>query len=400
MFDNIESVEVTGDRAVTVTTKTPWAALPAHLYSSGRVGIIAQAQLDDPETCDSKLIGTGPFELEDWVPGDALTATRNEDYWMTDSAGEPLPYLDRVEYRTFTEPTARTNALLSGELNALHTPTPTEVETLLAEADAGNVEVTRSETGAEVHYVMFNVSKAPFDNLAARQAVGYALDREEMRETVYLGINEIASGPFAPGVMGYLEDTGMPEHDQERAKELVAQYESETGEDFRFTAVILDDEGSMSVAQFVQEQLAQVGIQMDIEPAEQATEIATALGTDWNAMYWRNHPGGDPDTQYVWWRSGMPTNFNKIKDPEVDRLLEAGRVETDPAKRKATYEELNRYFAEQLFSVWTVWTEWVVATSPDVKGVNGIFGADMPDGSAPNEVLATGHYVTGIWIAE
>lgn len=399
VFDNIESVEVTDDRTVVVTTKTPWAAFPAHLYSSGRVGMVAQAQLDD-DSCDTNLIGTGPFELENWVPGDALKATRNEDYWMTDAAGDRLPYLDRVEYRTITEPSARTNALLSGELNALHTPTPAEVETLLAEADQGNVTVTRSEVGAEVHYNMFNVAKAPFDNLVARQAFASALNRSEMADTVYLGLNKIASGPFAPGVTGYLEDTGMPEYDLDRAKQLVAQYESDTGEDFKFTAVILNDEGSMRVAQFVQEQVGKAGIEMDIRAVEQATEIETALGNDWSLLYWRNHPGGDPDSQYIWWHSGMPTNFNKIDDPEVDRLLEAGRVEADPAKRATIYEDLNRYFAEQLFNVWTVWTDWAVATAPDVKGINGVFGPDMPDGSAPNEVLATGHYVTGIWIAE
>ena len=178
------------------------------------------------------------------------------------------------------------------------------------------------------------------------------------------------------------------------------QYESESGEEFRFTAPILNSEASLNQAQFLQAQLKEVGIEMDIRPVEQAEEIETALGEDWEMLMWRNHPGGDPDTQYVWWHSGMPTNFNKMDDPEVDRLLEAGRTSTDPALRPAIYEELNLYFAEQLYNVWTVWTNWTVATSPDVHGVDGIFGPTLPDGSAPNDVLATGHYVTGIWITE
>ena len=217
VFDNIESVDVLDDLTVSVTTKTPWAAFPAHLYGSGRIGMMAQAQLDDPDTCDSKLIGTGPFEIEDWSPGDTLSAVRNDNYWMTDSEGNRLPYLDRVEYRTFTEPAARNNALLAGDINALHTPTPGSTEELLAEQDAGNVTVTTSENGAEVHYLMFNVAKAPFDDPIARQAVAYGMDRESLRDTVFFGLNEIASGPFAPGVMGYLEDTGMPEFDPDRA---------------------------------------------------------------------------------------------------------------------------------------------------------------------------------------
>ncbi|MEZ5267394.1 MAG: hypothetical protein R2789_02090 [Microthrixaceae bacterium] len=57
-------------------------------------------------------------------------------------------------------------------------------------------------------------------------------------------------------------------------------------------------------------------------------EIDTALGDDWSMLYWRQHPGDDPDTQYIWWHSGAPTNFNKMNDPEIDRLLEEGRVES------------------------------------------------------------------------
>lgn len=400
VFDNIESVDVVDDLTVSVTTKTPWPAFPAHLYGSGRIGIMAQAQLDDTETCDTNLIGTGPFKIENWVPGDSLTTTRNENYWMTDSEGRDLPYLDGVEYRTFTEPSVRNNALLSGDINALHNPTPESTEQMLSEQEAGNVKVTQSDQGDEVNYLMFNLSHAPFDNPVAREAVSYAVNREELRDTAYLGINKIASGPFAPGVMGYLEDTGMPDFDLEHATELATEYEESTGELFRFTAPILNSTESLGVAQFVQAQLKEAGITMDIRPVEQAAEIETALGDDWEMLMWRNHPGGDPDTQYVWWHSGIPSNFNKLDDPEVDRLLDEGRTTTDLAARPAIYEELNRYFAERLFNFWTVWTNWIVATAPDVQGINGIFGPDMPDGSAPNEVLANGHYVTGMWISD
>ncbi|MEZ5267391.1 MAG: ABC transporter substrate-binding protein [Microthrixaceae bacterium] len=65
VFDNVASVDVVDDSTLTINTSTPWPALPAYLYYSGRVGIMAQAQLDDPETCDSNLIGTGPFAFEE-----------------------------------------------------------------------------------------------------------------------------------------------------------------------------------------------------------------------------------------------------------------------------------------------------------------------------------------------
>ncbi|MGI9576652.1 MAG: ABC transporter substrate-binding protein [Microthrixaceae bacterium] len=399
VFENLTSVDIVDDLTLTVTTASPWPAFPAYLYYSGRIGIMAQAQLDDQEFCDSDLIGTGPFVFEDWVPGDTLSATRNENYWMSDSDGNQLPYLDEVEFVTITEPTVRTNALLSGDINALHNTSASETEALRAAADDGDVKIYESTAGAESSYLLFNSGKAPFNNILARQAAAYALDREEMRQVVYLDINEIASGPFAPGVMGYLEDTGMPEHDLEMAKDLVAQYESETGEPFEFTAVILNTGTSIQTAQFVQEQFKQAGITMNIRQVEQAAEIDTALGDDWEMLDWRQHPGDDPDTQYIWWASGLPTNFNKMEDPEIDRLLEEGRVETDPAKRTEIYEELNRYFAEQLYNVWTVWVNAVIATADDVDGINGVFGPNLPDGSAPTEILGGGHPITGMWIA-
>ena len=76
---------------VVVTTKTPWPAFPAYMYGSGRFGIMAQAQLDDPATCDTKLIGTGPFKLKEWQINDHLTAEKNPDYWMKDGDGKQLP---------------------------------------------------------------------------------------------------------------------------------------------------------------------------------------------------------------------------------------------------------------------------------------------------------------------
>ncbi len=393
VFEDVTSVDVVDDLTLTVTVAKPWTTFPAYL--AGRFGIMAQAQLDDPDTCDSKLIGTGPFELEEWIVGDSLTTTRNENYWRTDADGNQLPYLDSVTFRAFTDPTSRTNALLSGEIQALHTPTPSETETLLAEEENGNVKVESTSDFGEVNYVLFNTSKPPFDSLTARQALAYAIDREEYRSVIGLDLVDVASGPFAPGVMGYLDDAGMPEYDPERAKELVAQYEEETGMPLEFSQTILASTASQAVAEFYQDQAAQVGIKSTIKAVDQSVEISTAIGDDWQVLNWRNHPGEDPDTQYIWWYGGYPTNFNKFDDPEINALLDEGRAESDPARRREIYEEINREFARELYNVWVIWTRWTVATDVDVFG---LFGPPLPDGSEPNPGLATGHPVSGMWI--
>ena len=233
----IQSVEVVDDRTVSITTAQPWPALPAYLYGGGRLGIMAQAQLDDPDTCDTALIGTGPFELEEWAVNDHLSATRNPDYWATDGDGRQLPYLDRIEFRPIPDSDARLNAFLAGELDMLHTSSAPAVETLEAEAEDGTIGLVQTLANTEVGFLMLNASRPPFDSPVARRAVAHALDRDLYQRVRTLGLFPMASGPFPPGSKGYLEDAGFPEYDLAEAKDLVAQYEAESGRPFEFSYV-------------------------------------------------------------------------------------------------------------------------------------------------------------------
>jgi peptide/nickel transport system substrate-binding protein len=123
-------------------------------------------------------------------------------------------------------------------------------------------------------------------------------------------------------------------------------------------------------------------------------------------MYgWRNFPGSDPDSLFVWWHcNNQPpdacdnlVNFGGFNDAQINSDLDKGRIETDPAKRKGYYEDLNRQFSSQLYDIWTTWAVWAVATSPKVHGV---FGPDFPDGGKPNPGLATGHSMAGLFVTK
>ena len=396
VFQNISAVDVVDPMTVKVTTATPWPSFPAYLFSSARLGIMAQAQLDDPATCDTNLIGTGPFKLEEWKQNDHLTAVRNPDYWQTDADGVQLPYLDEITYRPIPDGDARVNALLAGELDALHASAAENVQRLRDERDDGEVNLTESTDFAEVAYIMFNTSKAPFDNINARLAAAYALDRDAYNQVRNLGIFTMASGPFAPGEVGYLTDTGFPEYDLDKAKDYVAKYKAETGRDLEFTAVTTPDPSTVKSAQFIQEQAQKAGMKVNLRSIEQTQLISTALGGDWQALSWRNHPGGNPDSQYVWWRGGSPINFGRFDDPDMNALLDAGRQEPDPEKATQIYQDINKLFAEKVYNLWLNWTQWDIATGTDV---NGIYGPDLPDdGGEPFTGLATGHPVLGMWV--
>ncbi|MEZ5372696.1 MAG: ABC transporter substrate-binding protein [Microthrixaceae bacterium] len=394
VLDNIDTVEATDDMTVTITTKTPWPALPSFLYSSGRFGISGQAQLDNADACDKELVGTGPFKLKEWKVNDSFVAEKNPDYWQTDADGNQLPYLDEIEYRPVPDTDSRVEGLQTGQFDMAHTQGGEAVSQLQPLADSGQVEIISNSDAAEVSYLMTNESKPPFDNQDARLAVAYGIDREEFKQLRTSGLQDIASGPFAPGNMGYLEDTGFPSFDVEQAKEHAAAYKDETGDDLSFTMSYGADAATKVTAELLQSQLADAGIEMKLTSTDQAALIDQAIGGDFQLLYWRLHPGGDPDTQYVWWNSASPVNFGKINDPEIDQALEDGRVEDDEAKRAEIYEGMNERFAEQAHNIWLTWSLWAISSTPSVNGVLG----PQVDGGDPFTGLATGHPVSGLWL--
>jgi peptide/nickel transport system substrate-binding protein len=397
VFQNLENVEAVDELTVRVTTNTPWPSMPAALFGTGRIGIMAQAQLDDESTCASNMIGTGPFKLVNWQRGVSLVAEKNEDYWGRDADGNQLPYLDEIEYQPFPDGGTRVTALLAGDVDVTHTGSAEQISLLRQDRDAGRVNLIESEEYAEVSYGMMNTSRPPFDSLTARRAVAASIDRETFNQVVNRGLLTNATGPFAPGSIGHVEDTDMPDYDPELAARLVAEYEQETGEPLRFTLHHTPDSEVTAAAQLLQEQARQAGIDADLRPVEQAALIETVIGEDWQIASFRNHPGGDPDTQYVWWHSTMPTNFGKFKDDEIDSLLDEGRQTADPERREEIYQAVNRRLGEQVYNYWLQWSRWSIGSTANVYGV---MGPDLPSGAGPFPGLAGGHAVTGLWVQQ
>jgi peptide/nickel transport system substrate-binding protein len=396
VFAPIDTVEVVDPLNVQVNMKQPWVSFDAMLHGSGRVGMMAQAQLDDERTCASNLIGTGPFMNPDWVQNQSFTAEKNPDYWATDAAGEPLPYLDEIEFRPIVEVEQRRNALESGEINAMHTSDAATIDDLRGLVEAGEINAYESDDFGEVNYIMLSETKPPFDNIIARQALARAVDFEEVNAILNAGIVTQATGPFAPGNIGNLDDTEFPTYDLEEAQRLVQEYEDETGQPLEFTYTTTNGQATVEQAQLLQEQAEEAGMTVEIVTEDQSTLIDRAIEGNFQAQGWRNHPGGDPDLQYNWWKTDSPVNFGKFEDPEIDRLLDEGRTTADTDERQQIYEDLNRRFAEQVHNVWLWYTPWTVATAPEIHGVPG----EGPTSAEPFPGLATGHPVTYMWVEQ
>jgi peptide/nickel transport system substrate-binding protein len=371
VWQNVASVEVTGPLSVVVTTKVPWVAFPALLSGSGRTGMVAPAQLVDRETCATNMIGTGPFKLVDWRPNESLTVAKNTKYWQ-----EGLPYLDEIVFQPLTESQSRVVGLQSGDLDLITTGNSQSILDLKQSAKAGDNKVIVSDNGAETGYLMLNVSKPPFDDPIARQAVAAGGDARESNRIRNKGLNTIATGPFPPDNPAYVKNNTRI-HSVARAKKLNAEYEQKHGQPISFEYLTNPDPETIALAALFKEQEKQAGIDVSIRTVDQATQINEAIAGSFQGVAFRNHPGGDPDTNYVWWHSGSPTNFGRIDDPEIDRLLDEGRSEPDAAKRVAIYRELNKLFGKELYNLWAWYTLWAVGYQNNVKGVAG---PPLPDG--------------------
>jgi peptide/nickel transport system substrate-binding protein len=134
-----------------------------------------------------------------------------------------------------------------------------------------------------------------------------------------------------------------------------------------------------------------------LRSADQGTLINQALGGDFQATLWRNHPGADPDTQYVWWHSGSPVNFGAIKDAQIDHDFDEARSATDPNVRKADYEDLQKVFGEKLYNLWSWYSLWAFISKPTVHGITG---PDLPDGGGKQGLVASVHPMVGLWVSK
>ncbi|MEZ5381307.1 MAG: ABC transporter substrate-binding protein [Microthrixaceae bacterium] len=393
-FGDIEDVNVADEFNVVVTTKVPWRAFPAFLNLSNRFGVMAQSQLDNAETCDTEPIGTGPFMLVDWKPGNRLLLKKNPNYWM-----KGYPLLDELEFRPMPDGDARRNALQGGEIDAMHTSDDLYVDDFKPEVAGGNLNMYDTLKFTELSYIMMNTSKLPFSNKNARLALAHGGDRAAINQAVYAGLAEVREGPYPEGSPGYVADPGFPEYDLDKAKEYARKYEEETGEPLEFELSIIPS--VVALGQLLQQLASASGATINLKQLDQAQLINGAINGDFDAMVFRNHPGTEPDMQAVWWTDG-PVNFPRFnaKDDQgnwiqpggkvINDLLVEARSEPDPAKRTKLYEEVNRTFASEVFNIWAYSSHWAVVTAPDVEG---ILGTNNPDGSAPFPGLATAHPV-------
>ncbi len=126
---------------------------------------------------------------------------------------------------------------------------------------------------------------------------------------------------------------------------------------------------TQALAKEAKRQLNEIGIKVNLPaPVDQATIINQAIGSQVDSFLWRNYPGSDPDTMYVWFYGGSVVNFNHVDDAVMNKALDDGRSETDPAQRKEDYETFNKRLSSQAYTLWNWYETWYIAHKTQREG--------------------------------
>jgi ABC-type transport system substrate-binding protein len=398
---NVASVEVdpANPMNVIVTMTDPWASFPATM--TGQVGFIAApAQLDaGGEASSRQPIGTGPFKFKEWVPDSRWVGTKYENYWRTDSDGQKLPYLDQLEFRPIVDPQNRVNALVSGDIQMMHTTDWASINSLESQAESGNLQIVLDPTESEENFVLLNTTKPPLDDVRVRKALALCTDRNAVMTVWETPPDRIANSQFAEDSPWYDPNNGYPDMNVQEGTDLINQVEAEKGP-VSFTLVTTPVPINTAATQLLAQQWGQCGMDVQLSTSEQSKFISDAVTGNYQANLWRQFSASDPDGDYVWWigrnASGpLALNMARLSDPQVDEALNKARASDDPDVRKQAYAQLQERQSQLFPYIWIAHTQWAIGAANNVRNLTNV---SLPDGQPALPFQSGNERLTETWI--
>ncbi|MEK4425835.1 ABC transporter substrate-binding protein [Solibacillus sp. FSL K6-1523] len=363
LLSEVESVVAVDDQTVVFTLKQPFAPF-LNFMANHFMWILPKEAMDGEFNLATDSIGTGPFVLEKWEDNVQATYSKNPKYYE-----EGKPYLDKVIYKVVPDQSTRIAAFRTGQADTIGSLSPEEI----AQLQKSNSNVTIFESlFATQEQLYMNMEREPFTDLRVRKAISMAVDRKSMVKAIYGGGE--TSGPVNPSLgdwaLSLEEREELSPYNPEEAKKLLAEAGYPNG--FNTTMIVTNGYGEqlVRVAQWVAEDLRNVGINVEIEIVEYAAYFSDRWpNVDYDMGIGYQTYFQEPDE---WLRTQLHTNgarnWYNNSDPELDKMLDKQRTILDVEERKQYVHEIQRYVLENLVNPIPVTTYYTkTPRQPNVK---------------------------------
>lgn len=346
----LKETEIVDDYTVKVTLENPFGAFIPTLAHPACVVMSPAVIAKGNEECAKNPVGTGQYTFVEWVAGEHATIALNKDWWGYDAdicggtaLVDPDAGFKTITFKPVSENATRVAMLQSGDAQFIW-PVPSEsIEALRGDS---NVAVGQEE-GIVVRYLMMNNQKAPFNDVRVRQAINYAINKDAYCAVVKNGVATPATSIIGPNVQ-YYKGNDVYAYDLEKAKSLLAEAGYPDG--FKTSIMCASTTANLKQCEFLQQQLAQVGIDVQINALESAVvnqkiQDVDVPGSDAEVdMY---VIGWSPSTGDADWgirplmaiESEPPASYNicYYENEEVDQLLKDALSTADDSKRAEAY---------------------------------------------------------------
>jgi peptide/nickel transport system substrate-binding protein len=348
-FVDTKRLKQVDKRTVELTFKTPYAEFPQAMAASNE--FIVPVGFDK-----KKPVGTGPFKFKSIKPGDNTVMSRFENYW-----GDG-PYVDEVVIVNLNEESARVNALLAGQIDAMQSLPLQQLSTVQSKSD---LAVLNAETGNWSPFTL-RMDVKPFSDVKVRQAMRLIADRDQLLEQALLGQGRVANDLYSPYDPAYNDELPQRKQDIDQAKSLLKQAGYADLNVELVTAPI--NVGVVEASQIFAEQAKAAGVSVKLQ-----TKDAGTFYTDG----WLTYPfAADTNPTYPSYLAtvalqdgpGAPFNAPHFKDADFTRLYHEASATLDEAKRGDLQREMQKIQYERGGYLIYAFYNQVDALKSSVKG--------------------------------
>ncbi len=354
LWGALQEVQVTGPLSGVIILKQAAAPL-MNLTVPGNVGqVISKKAFDElGDKFATNPVGTGPYEFVEWRPRELVVLRRFAEYGGANSAYAAAPEWEEIHFIPIPEDSSTEIALESGDVDFGAVPL-----SAVSRFEGEDGFTLHERTGFAYKFIGMNIQDPVLSDINVRKAIHYAVDVPSILEAAFEGRWRRATAVLPPSMpFGHWEDAPVVERDLDKAREHLQQADV-TGLTLNFT-YNNSEPGGATVAEIVQANLKEIGIDVTVTGQENAVAMQTGEEAQKGRQIFYVGFGsqGDPAQSMSWFTCEQINKWNLMGwcDEEFTRLAAAGIAELDTNKRKDIYFEMQRIWHEASNVIWIAW---------------------------------------------